>query len=190
MAPVFPLLRRSHETQVGGVYRQVSVNLSFETVNHLKTLEDTMDKERFEYRYEFANGDVMMFSISNENGLSKGDIRKWVPLLRGMDRSERNNNQKERRRHCSLDAYNLNGELFHAKDGFDGYREDELWKELSHNLTMREKLIGELYFRNGCKAAEIGELLGITERYAQHLIRRIRRKILKKHKAVRFWPLP
>ena len=101
-----------HAQTLGGIYRQISVIRCFETVNHFQTTGETMSKETFEYRYEFANGDVMEFSISNDNGLSEEGVRKWVPLLRGMDRSERNNNQKERRRHCSLDAYNLSGDLF------------------------------------------------------------------------------
>ena len=180
-----------HAQTLGGIYRQISVIRCFETVNHFQTTGETMSKETFEYRYEFANGDVMEFSISNDNGLSEEGVRKWVPLLRGMDRSERNNNQKERRRHCSLDAYNLSGDLFRAKqDGFEEYRAYAQWRELSRDLTERERMVGWLYFLVGYSPAEIGEVFDISERYAQYIVRHIKRKILKKYKAVRFWPLP
>ena len=150
-----------------------------------------MDKKKIEYRYEFANGDVMTVSISDDCGMSEDEIRKWVPFLKDMDRLERNNNQTERRRHCSLGAFNPLDERLAAKDdGFDTYRADALWKELTRHLTEREKRMSEMFFRTGYSAEEIAGEFELTKEYVQYLIRRIRRKILKGNKTTRFWPLP
>jgi len=64
-------------------------------------------KEKIEYRYEFANGDVVELRNSR-NGSADDDkngiISEWLELLLNLDRREYNNNQTETRRHCSLNA--------------------------------------------------------------------------------------
>ena len=64
-------------------------------------------KEKIEYRYEFANGDVVELRISKSG--SEGDEKygitsEWLELLLDLDRREYNNNQTETRRHVSLNA--------------------------------------------------------------------------------------
>ena len=64
-------------------------------------------KEKIEYRYEFANGDVVELRISRSGAAGEekdGISSEWLELLLDLDRREYNNNQTETRRHCSLNA--------------------------------------------------------------------------------------
>ena len=101
-----------------------------------------MDKEKIEYRYEFANGDKVEISISNARGMSAKDILRWIPLLKKLDLQERNNDKKERRRHVSLEAYDADGN--HIIDKADVYERawfNLFWDEARNRLTTRERLI-------------------------------------------------
>ena len=53
-------------------------------------------------RYEFVTGEFTEIEVDDSLG----------ELLVDFDRQEYNNNHKETRRHCSLDAYNLDDALF------------------------------------------------------------------------------
>ena len=56
-------------------------------------------------KYEFADGDVEV-DVPNE----------WASILVELDRLERNNDKKERRRHYSLDACVYEGIVYASED--------------------------------------------------------------------------
>lgn len=140
-------------------------------------------KEKIEYRYEFANGDVVELKISrcgsgsdDKNGITS----EWLDLLLDLDRREYNNNQTETRRHCSLDSFNQDETLFASeKDGFEEFYEEEIWKEMCKVLTERERLVGDLFFRQGYKQKELAKIFKVNEARMSQIIRKIRKKLKK-----------
>lgn len=140
-------------------------------------------KEKIEYRYEFSNGDVVELRISRSGNGSddkNGITAEWLELLLDLDRREYNNNQTETRRHCSLDSFNQDETLFASeKDGFEEFYEEETWNEMCKVLTEREKVIGDLYFRQGYKQKEIADIFEIDFTRVAHILGRIRKKLKK-----------
>ena len=140
-------------------------------------------KEKIEYRYEFANGDVVELRISRSGSASddkNGITAEWLEMLLDLDRREYNNNQTETRRHCSLDSFNQDETLFASeKDGFEEFYEEETWKEMCKVLTEREKVIGDLYFRQGYKQSELLKIFGVNKARMSSIIQNIRKKLKK-----------
>ena len=140
-------------------------------------------KEKIEYRYEFANGDVVELRISKsgsagdeKNGISS----EWLELLLDLDRREYNNNQTETRRHVSLNALDQDdNQIPNEKDLFEEFYEEETWKEMCKVLTEREKLVGDLFFRQGYKQKELAKIFEVNEARMSQIIRKIRRKLEK-----------
>ena len=116
-------------------------------------------KEKIEYRYEFANGEVVELRISRSGAAGEeknGISSEWLELLFDLDRREYNNNQTETRRHCSLNAMDQDdNQIAIEKDAFADFYEEETWKEMCKALTERERLIGDLFFRQGYKQKEL-----------------------------------
>ena len=140
-------------------------------------------KEKIEYRYEFANGDVVELKISrsgddNDNG--SGITSEWLELLLDLDRREYNNNQTETRRHCSLNALDQDdNQIPTEKDTFDEFYEEETWREMCKVLTERERLVGDLFFRQGYKQKELAKIFEVNEARMSQIIRKIRKKLEK-----------
>ncbi len=140
-------------------------------------------KEKIEYRYEFANGDVVELKISrsgddNDNG--SGITSEWLELLQDLDRREYNNNQTETRRHCSLNALDQDdNQISTEKNTFDEFYEEETWREMCKVLTERERLVGDLFFRQGYKQKELAKIFEVNEARMSQIIRKIRKKIKK-----------
>lgn len=140
-------------------------------------------KEKIEYRYEFANGDVMELRISR-NG-SAGDDKsgitaEWLEMLLDLDRREYNNEHAETRRHVSLNALDRDdNQIPLEKDVFENFYEEEMWKEMCKELTEREKIIGDLYFRQGYKQNELMKIFGVNKARMSSIIRNIRKKLKK-----------
>lgn len=140
-------------------------------------------KEKIEYRYEFANGDVVELRISKsgsagdeKNGISS----EWLDLLLDLDRREYNNNQTETRRHVSLNALDQNdNQIPNEKDALEELYEEETWKEMCKVLTEREKLVGDLFFRQGYKQKELAKIFEVNEARMSQIIRKIRKKLEK-----------
>ena len=140
-------------------------------------------KEKIEYRYEFANGDVVELRISKsgsagdeKNGISS----EWLELLLDLDRREYNNNQTETRRHVSLNALDQDdNQIPNEKDLFEEFYEEETWKEMCKVLTEREKLVGDLFFRQGYKQKELAKIFEVNEARMSQIIRKIRKKLEK-----------
>jgi len=141
-----------------------------------------MNKRR-EYKYVFTNGDVDELQIYSEDKqceLCNEHLNAWIDVLAELDRIEYNNNHKETRRHCSLEAYNQDDTLVPAdNDGFREFYEQEIWEEMSVELTDREKVIGDLYFRQGYKQQEIAKIFKVKRSRITQIITRIRKKLKK-----------
>lgn len=140
-------------------------------------------KENIEYRYEFANGDVVELRISRNGSGSddkNGITSEWLEMLLDLDRREYNNNQTETRRHCSLNAMDQDdNQIPIEKDIFGEFYEEEAWKEMCKVLTERERLVGDLFFRQGYKQKELAKIFGVNEARMSQIIRKIRKKLKK-----------
>ena len=140
-------------------------------------------KEKIEYRYEFANGDVVELRIGRngtageeKNGISS----EWLELLLDLDRREYNNNQTETRRHVSLNAMDQDdNQISTEKDLFGEFYEEETWREMCKVLTERERLVGDLFFRQGYKQKELAKIFEVNEARMSQIIRKIRKKLEK-----------
>lgn len=136
-------------------------------------------KEKIEYRYEFANGDVVELKIRRSGSGSDDKNRitsDWLELLLDLDRREYNNNQTETRRHCSLNAMDQDdNQVPMEKDIFEEFYEEETWKEMCKVLTERERLVGDLFFRQGYKQRELAKIFGVNEARMSQIIRKIRK---------------
>lgn len=140
-------------------------------------------KEKIEYRYEFSNGDVVELRISRSGNGSddkNGITAEWLEMLLDLDRREYNNNQTETRRHCSLNAMDQDdNQIATEKDAFADFYEEETWKEMCKVLTERERLVGDLFFRQGYKQKELAKIFEVNEARMSQIIRKIRKKLEK-----------
>ena len=140
-------------------------------------------KEKIEYRYEFANGDVVELRISRSGAADEeksGISSEWLEMLLDLDRREYNNNQTETRRHVSLNAMDQDdNQISTEKDLFGEFYEKETWREMCKVLTERERLVGDLLFRQGYKQKELAKIFGVNEARMSQIIRKIRKKLKK-----------
>lgn len=140
-------------------------------------------KEKIEYRYEFANGDVVELKINRNgdgNDNRSGITSEWLELLLELDRREYNNNQTETRRHCSLNALDQDdNQIPTEKDTFDEFYEEETWREMCKVLTERERLVGDLFFRQGYKQKELAKIFEVNEARMSQIIHKIRKNLEK-----------
>lgn len=140
-------------------------------------------KENIEYRYEFANGEVVELKICREGSAGEennGISLDWLELLLDLDRREYNNNKTETRRHVSLNALDQDDNQIPAeKDLFEEFYEEETWKEMCKVLTERERLVGDLFFRQGYKQKELAKIFEVNEARMSQIIRKIRKKLEK-----------
>lgn len=138
-------------------------------------------KEKIEYRYEFANGDVVELRISRSGAAGEekdGISSEWLELLLDLDRREYNNNQTETRRHVSLNAMDQDdNQIPTEKDLFGEFYEEETWREMCKVLTERERLVGDLFFRQGYKQKELAKIFEVNEARMSQIIRKIRKKL-------------
>ena len=106
-------------------------------------------------KYEFATDNVEI-EVSEE----------WATVLAEEDRLEYNNNHAEKRRHCSLEAYNLDNALLPSDvDVVAELLRKEDTRSLEDALTKlspRQKYLLEEAFYKNRSYADIGRELGIT----------------------------
>lgn len=91
-------------------------------------------------KYTFANGDVTEIEVSEEIGA----------VVLDLDRQEYNTNHRETRRHCSLEALDLDGNLLPSKDNveMDFIRKEDgakLRDVISRLNPRQQKLIKAIY---------------------------------------------
>lgn len=105
--------------------------------------------------YKFANGETTEIEVSEE----------WGAFVLNLDRLDYNSDQRETRRHCSLEAFNLDDAYFPS----DVDVEDEVIRNESREilesaiarlLPEQQRLIREIYF-DGIPAIEIARREGV-----------------------------
>ena len=85
---------------------------------------------------------------------------EWASVLVELDRLDRNSNQTETRRHCSLEAYNLDGEMLSTgEDIEEDLLQRETFQEVRNAVSQlppkQREVIERLYFldQTGIEAA-------------------------------------
>lgn len=91
-------------------------------------------------RYEFCNEDVEI-EVSEE----------WAAVLAELDRQEYNSNQRETRRHCSLDAFNSGNDYLPSEDDVEGdvlehLDHERLTDAIATLLPQQQELVRRVYF--------------------------------------------
>lgn len=124
-------------------------------------------------KYEFVDGDVEL-EVSDE----------WASVLAELDRLERNNDKKEKRRHYSLEACTYEGADYAVEDKgisalFEGLGDDERLNEaLTHLSGKQQALIRAIYFE-GISVTKYAERLGVTKGAVSQQLTTIRKKLKK-----------
>ena len=113
-------------------------------------------------KYAFRDGAVTEVEVSDEIGA----------VIIDLDRQKYNNNHKETRRHCSLDAFNLDDALFPADDDVeaevatkDEYR--RLYAAIAQLSPRRQYLIRQVYFE-GKRYTDIAREEGVDRTAISH----------------------
>ena len=117
-------------------------------------------------KYEFANESV---EIEVEE--------KWATIVLDLDREEYNDNHRETRRHCSLDALNLNDGLLPSDmDVFEAVADAEgkrnLYQAIEKLSPQQKELIGRIYFQDE-HPADIARELGVSKTAIHNRLQRI-----------------
>lgn len=105
--------------------------------------------------YKFQSGETTEIEVSEE----------WGAFVLNLDRLDYNSDQRETRRHCSLEAFNLDDAYFPS----DVNVEDDIIHKESHEILEsaisklvpeQQRLIREIYFE-GIPAVEIARRDGV-----------------------------
>lgn len=124
-------------------------------------------------KYTFANGDVTEIEVSEEIGA----------VVLDLDRQEYNTNHRETRRHCSLEALDLDGNLLPSKDNveIDFIRKEDgakLRDAISRLNPRQQKLIKAIYFE-GQKVTDLALEEGVHWTAITHAVERALKKLEK-----------
>lgn len=124
-------------------------------------------------KYTFANGDVTEIEVSEEIGA----------VVLDLDRQEYNTNHRETRRHCSLEALDLDGNLLPSKDNveMDFIRKEDgakLRDVISRLNPRQQKLIKAIYFE-GQKVTDLAMEEGVHWTAITHAVERALKKLEK-----------
>lgn len=123
--------------------------------------------------YKFANGEHCNIEVDE----------RWSDELAELDRLEYNTNQRESRRHCSLDSMDYEGELF--ADGTDVLsdflkRQDaERLSAAMDSLLPRQKELLQKVFYEGLSIAGVAREEGVNEAAIRGRLKKIYRRIKK-----------
>ena len=124
-------------------------------------------------KYTFANGDVTEVEVSEEIGA----------VVLDLDRQEYNANHRETRRHCSLEAFDLDGNLIPSKENveWDFIKKEESTKlhdAISQLKSRQQKLIKAIYLE-GRKVTELALEEGVHWTAITHAVERALKKLEK-----------
>ncbi len=117
-------------------------------------------------KYEFAN-EAVEIEVDE----------KWGTIVLELDREEYNDNHRETRRHCSLDALNLDDALLPSNvDVFEAVADADVKKELYQAIEkispQQRELIWRVYFQ-GEHPADIARELGVSKTAIHNRLQRI-----------------
>jgi len=126
-------------------------------------------------KYEFNNETV---TIEVED--------QWATVLIDLDREEYNANHRETRRHCSLDALNLDDTLIPADtdveaDTLARFDRERLYDAISELQPQQQELVRHVYFRNE-KLADIAREEGVSKMALTNRMKKIYAALEKKLK--------
>lgn len=120
-------------------------------------LRSTRRKEqKMKIKYEYAN-ETVEIEVSDD----------WGYILVDLDRQEYNTNHKETRRHCSLEAYNLDDALIPSEANVEGEMLknqdiEALYAAIEKLQPQQRDLVRRVYF-DGEKLADIARAEGVSK---------------------------
>ena len=123
--------------------------------------------------YEFVTGEVSGVEVDEHLG----------GMLLDLDRQQDNNDQKETRRHVSLDSMDYEGELFVSAEDTEGEavrREDmaRLYSAMEALSPSQRELVEKVYFE-GRKITDIAREEGVTKQSVHERVERALKKLKK-----------
>ena len=124
--------------------------------------------------YSFADGEKAIIEVDEQ----------WGEILVELDRQEHNNNQKETRRHASLDAMDYEGEFFATNDSYfetmfdDPDDVDRLYEAMKMLNPKQKELLKALYF-DGLTCEEYARKVGVHRTSILRQLHTILKKIKK-----------
>lgn len=124
-------------------------------------------------KYEFAN-ETVEIEVDEE----------WGNILVDLNRQEYNNDHKETRRHCSLDACQFEGADFAVKDtDLEALFTEPTAAERLHTAIAKlkpgqQKLIRAIYFE-GVSVNDYARMEGCTQSAISHRLQTVRNKLKK-----------
>lgn len=109
------------------------------------------------YTFKFSTGESTTIEVSEE----------WVTLLKDEDRREYNNQQAQTRRHCSLEAYNLDDALLPSDENVEAsvlqsLNHQQLYSAIAKLQPQQKRLLERVYFK-GEKLADISREDGVSK---------------------------
>ena len=123
--------------------------------------------------YEFVTGEVSEVEVDERLG----------GMLLDLDRQQYNNDQKETRRHVSLDGMDYEGELFASAQDTEGEavrREDmaRLYSAMEALSPSQRELVEKVYFEER-KITDIAREEGVTKQSVHERVERALKKLKK-----------
>ena len=126
-------------------------------------------------KYAFAN-ETVEIEVSED----------WGNILIDLDRQEYNSNHAETRRHCSLEAYNLDDALLPSdvdveREVLEGLDNKALYNAIAQLQPQQQELVKRVYF-GGEKIVAIAAEEGVSEAAIRNRLKKITanlKKVLK-----------
>lgn len=123
-------------------------------------------------KYEFVDGDVEL-EVSDE----------WASVLAELDRLERNNDKKEKRRHYSLEACTYEGEDFMSncdllRDLLETEMSNELQNAIDKLQPQQKDLLFKVYVKHE-KLSDIAKWEGVSKMAITNRMKKIYSKLKK-----------
>ena len=123
--------------------------------------------------YEFVTGEVSEVEVDESLG----------GMLLDLDRQQYNNDQKETRRHVSLDGMDYEGELFVSAEDTEGEaerREDmaRLYSAMEALSPSQRELVKKIYFEER-KITDIAREEGVSKQSVHERVQRAIKKLEK-----------
>ena len=109
---------------------------------------------------------------------------QWATVLVDLDRQEYNVNQKETRRHCSLEAYNLDDALLPSDmdveaDVIADADKERLYAAIAELQPQQQELLKRVHFQ-GEKMADIARADGVSKAALTARMKKIYKSLQKK----------
>ena len=123
-------------------------------------------------RYQFATETVEV-EVSEELG----------NIIVDLDRQEYNNHHKETRRHCSLDAFNLDDALFPSEENIEAEvatkdQYNRLYAAIALLEPQQKELVRQVFFEDR-KIVDIAADEGVSEAAIRNRLKKITQRLKK-----------